>query len=136
MIELRIREMRNYAETKFPGGRRALSYRIVDCDVFYKKGADGKWESTANGYMQFGHRNARDAVMELFGCKQAALSVGGHSVNPLRQNGGRQSTRPSPLQRGSSDQEAQRRHGKTVEKMMSKDYYVKVDGDRLFSKAF
>ena len=62
--ELCIREMRKHAEAKIPlDGQGDLSYRIVDCDVFYKKGADGKQESTGSGYMQFGHRNARDAVM-------------------------------------------------------------------------
>ena len=127
--ELCIREMRKHAEAKLPrDGQGELSYRIVDCDVFYKK-VDGKWEPTANGYMQFGHRNARDAVMELFGGKQAALSVGGHSVKIRYGKTELDNQRDQAIHSAETAiKKHSAAHGKAVEKMMGKDRCVKVDG--------
>ena len=125
-----IREMRKFAESKISRDTNGeLSYRIIDCDVFYKKGGDGKWLPTSNGYMQFGHRNARDAVMAAFGGREASLSVGGHNVKIRHGKTEADGLRDQVLY---SAETAIKKHaaalGKTVEKMMGKDRCVKVNG--------
>ena len=125
-----IREMRKFAESKIPRDAHAdLSYRIIDCDVFYKKSADEKWLLTSTCYMQFGHRNARDAVMTCFGGRQTALSVGGHNVKIRHGKTEADTLRDQALH---SAETAIKKHGaalgKTVEKMMGHERCVKVNG--------
>ena len=125
-----IREMRKFAESKIPRDAHGdLSYRIIYCDVFYKKGADGKWLPTSTGYMQFGHRNARDAVMTCFGGRQASLSVGGHNVKTRHGKTEADTLRDQALH---SAETAIKKHGaalrKTMEKMMGNERCVKVNG--------
>ena len=83
----------------------------------------------SNGYMQFDHRNARDAVMASFGSRQAPLSVGGHNVKIRDGKTEADSLRDQALH---SAQTAIKKHGaalwKTVEKMMGNERCVKVNG--------
>ena len=122
--------MRKFAESKIPRDAHGdLSYRIIDCDLFYKKCADEKWLPTSTGYMQFGHRNARDAVMTCFGGRQASLSVGGHNVKIQHGKTEADTLRDQALH---SAETAIKKHGaalgKTVEKMMGNERCVKVNG--------
>ena len=79
--------------------------------------------------MQFGHRNARDAVMELFGSNQAALSVGGHSVKIRYGKTEVDSQRDQAFYSAEAAIKKQSAaHGKAIEKTMGKDRCVKVDG--------
>lgn len=79
--------------------------------------------------MQFGNRNARDAVMASFGGRAASLSVGGHNVKIRHGKTEADGLRDQVLY---SAETAIKKHaaalGKTVEKMMGKDRCVKVNG--------
>ena len=79
--------------------------------------------------MQFGHRNARDAVMTCFGGRQASLSVGGHNVKIRHGKTEADTLRDQALH---SAETAIKKHGaalgKTVEKMMGNERCVKVNG--------
>ena len=124
-----IREMLKFAESKKTRDAHGdLSYRIIDCDVFYKQ-VRRKMVAHLDRLHAVRHRNARDAVMTCFGGRQASLSVGGHNVKIRHGKTEADTLRDQALH---SAETAIKKHGaalgKTVKKMMGNERCVKVNG--------
>ena len=89
-----------------------------------------------NGYIKFGHRNARYAVMNLFCGNQASLKMGSQIVKIRYGKTAADSLRDQALYAAEA---ANKKHtasaGKSVEKMIGAERCVKVDGVIAFQKS-